>query len=174
MESVHKVMLLGDIGVGKTSLVRRLVFEKFEHDYKATIGVDVYTNTLEIDGDEDAGDTVAVKQLIWDIDGDFGESIFTQIYIKGATAALIIGDCSRRATLASVITLAEAFQDQFPGRPVALVANKTDLVAEEELAAQIASLSVLHLPVFRTSAKRGTNVRSCFESLARWAHERGL
>ncbi len=34
-------MLLGDIGVGKTSLVRRLVFNCFEHDYKATIGVDV-------------------------------------------------------------------------------------------------------------------------------------
>jgi small GTP-binding protein len=172
MANVHKVMLLGDIGVGKTSLARRHIFERFEHNYKATIGVDVYSHTINID--DGPHGVFAVKQLIWDIDGDFGESIFTQIYIKGATAALIIGDCSRPATFACVITLAQAFQDQFPGRPIALVANKTDLVRDEELAKLIASFSVLRLPVFEASAKTGANVRNCFESVARSAYEREL
>ncbi|MCB1484942.1 MAG: hypothetical protein KDJ17_08635, partial [Hyphomicrobiaceae bacterium] len=40
--SARKVMLLGEIGVGKSSLARRLVFDKFEFDYKPTIGVDIY------------------------------------------------------------------------------------------------------------------------------------
>jgi small GTP-binding protein len=171
MENVHKVMLLGDIGVGKTSLARRFIFGKFEHDYKATIGVDVYTHNLVIDG---GGTALAVKQLIWDIDGDFGESIFKQIYIKGATAALIIGDCTRQATLASAMTLAQTFQDQFPGRPIVLVANKCDLLPADERNGLLASLKVLHLPIFETSAKTGANVRTSFEAVARSAHERGL
>ena len=171
MERVYKVMLLGDIGVGKTSLVRRLIFDSFEHDYKATIGVDVYTHNFILNT---SGGPASVRELIWDIDGDFGESIFKQIYIKGATAALIIGDCSRKATLASMITLAQAFQEEFPGRPVTLVANKTDLVGYDELSKLIAPLKVLDLPILETSAKTGANVQHSFESLAGMAHERGL
>lgn len=172
MQRVHKVMLLGDIGVGKTSLVRRLIFRTFEHDYKATIGVDVYTHSLTLAGTEEA--PCDVRQLIWDIDGDFGESIFKQIYIKGATAALVIGDCTRPATLDSVITLAQTFMDQFPGRPVSLVVNKIDLVRPEALGALVEPLNCLHAPVLQTSAKTGTNVSQAFETLARAAHERGL
>jgi Ras-related protein Rab-22 len=172
MEHVHKVMLLGDIGVGKTSLVRRLIFEKFEHDYKATIGVDVYTNSMTLDAGR--RDKVTVRQLIWDIDGDFGESIFKQIYIKGATAALIIGDCSRQATLNSVLSLGQAFLDEFPGRPLSLIVNKTDLVSAEETARLMNPLRVLHAPILLTSAKTGENVREAFESVAQAAYERGL
>ena len=46
MNPSAKVMLLGDIGVGKSSLARRLVFDHFETDYKTTIGVDVLTYDL--------------------------------------------------------------------------------------------------------------------------------
>ncbi len=112
--------------------------------------------------------------MIWDIDGDFGESIFKQIYIKGATAALVIGDCSRKATLASVITLAQTFQEEFPGRPVILVANKIDLVSDDDRSKLVAPLKVLGLPILKTSAKTGTNVRHSFESLAGMACEREL
>lgn len=171
MQKVYKVMLLGDIGVGKTSLVRRLVFNCFEHDYKATIGVDVYTHDFTL---QTSGSPVPARELIWDIDGDFGESIFKQIYIKGATAALVIGDCSRKATLASVITLAQTFQEEFPGRPVILVANKIDLVSDDDRSKLVAPLKVLGLPILKTSAKTGTNVRHSFESLAGMACEREL
>jgi small GTP-binding protein len=172
MAHVHKVMLLGDIGVGKTSLVRRLIFNKFDHEYKATIGVDVYTHNALIETPD--GEKIEIKQLIWDIDGDFGESIFKQIYIKGATAALVIGDCSRRTRLSSVLALGQAFCEQFPGRPAMLVANKIDLVDVEEVASCVAPLRVLHLPVAQSSAKTGENVRGMFDQLARVAHERGL
>ena len=171
MQKVYKVMLLGDIGVGKTSLVRRLVFDRFEHDYKATIGVDVYTHDFRF---ETPGGEVPARELIWDIDGDFGESIFKQIYIKGASAALVIGDCSRKATLASAITLAQAFQEEFPGRPVLLVANKTDLVCDDDRARLVSPLKVLGLPVLETSAKTGMHVRYSFKALAGMAYERGL
>lgn len=171
MQTVYKVMLLGDIGVGKTSLVRRLVYNCFEHDYKATIGVDVYTHDFTL---ETSSGPVPARELIWDIDGDFGESIFKQIYIKGATAALAIGDCTRKATLASVIRLAQTFQEDFPGRPVILAANKTDLIGDDERSNLITPLKVLGLPILETSAKTGTNVRHSFEALAGIAYEHGL
>jgi small GTP-binding protein len=172
MELVQKVMLLGDIGVGKTSLVRRLVLDCFEHDYKATIGVDVYTYSLLICDQNDA--EIKIKLLIWDIDGDFGESIFSQVYIKGATSALIIGDCSRASTVSSMATLAERFGEQFPGRPVVLVLNKTDLVSESEVCSLAHPLQYLRQPILQTSAKSGANVEQTFRMIAGSAYERGL
>jgi small GTP-binding protein len=172
MEQVQKVMLLGDIGVGKTSLVRRLVLNRFEHDYKATIGVDVYTHIFTIRDKE--GDERDIKLLIWDIDGDFGESIFSQVYIKGASGALIIGDCTRISTVSSMATLAEGFAEQFPGRPVALVLNKIDLVSETDVAALARPLQYLHHPIVASSAKNGDNVASVFQTVAESAYEREL
>jgi hypothetical protein len=72
------------------------------------------------------------------------------------------------------MTLAEAFQEEFPGRPVLLVANKTDLVGEDDRAKLISPLRVLGLPVLETSAKTGIRVRYSFETLAGMAYERGL
>lgn len=164
-------MLLGDIGVGKTSLARRLVLDKFDYDYKATIGVDVYTHQVSIEAD---GKPVSIKLLIWDIDGDFGESIFKQIYIRGATSALVIGDGSRLATLTSVAALGQRFSEYFPGRPISLIINKTDLVAESDLPRLMEPLRFLGAPIVATSAKTGANVQTSFETVARAAYERGL
>jgi GTPase SAR1 family protein len=50
--TARKIMLLGEIGVGKSSIARRLVFDRFEGDYKPTIGVDVYS----YDVDDGAGE----------------------------------------------------------------------------------------------------------------------
>lgn len=172
MEQVQKVMLLGDIGVGKTSIVRRLVLNRFEHDYKATIGVDVYTHNL-VALHREKGD-VAIKLLIWDIDGDFGESIFSQVYIKGASAALIIGDCTRATTVFSMATLAEGFAEQFPGRPLVLVLNKVDLVSEAEVSAFREPLQYLHQPVIASSARSGANVALAFQTVAESVYEREL
>jgi small GTP-binding protein len=168
---VHKVMLLGDIGVGKTSLARRLVLDMFDYDYKATIGVDVYTHEVTIEAD---GEPVVIKLLIWDIDGDFGESIFKQIYIRGATSALVIGDGSRLTTLTSAAALGQRFTEHFPGRPVSLIVNKTDLIADADLPKLTEPLRFLRAPIVATSAKTGANVQASFETVARAAYERGL
>ncbi len=155
----RKLMLLGEIGVGKTSLIRRLVEGRFETEYKSTFGVELYRVPISRAGPN--GDQ-AIELVVWDTDGNFGQSIFRHVYVKGASAALIIGDLKRRATLDSMVTLAESFQEALPGRHFSFIANKADLIADGGAAELPARLQDARQPVLLTSAKTGTNVEDTF------------
>jgi small GTP-binding protein len=156
-----KVMILGAVGVGKTSLSHRLAFNKFHGDYKATIGVDVYNTTVEIEGDA-AGATMPF--VLWDTDGDFGMSIFANTYLHGASAAVVVADATRPATIPYLQRLVLGFKDALPGRPCVAVLNKVDLLA----AAPSMTLEDYGSPEFAVSASAltGHGVRSAFAKLA--------
>jgi Ras-related protein Rab-5C len=149
-----KVMLLGDIGVGKTSLARRFVFDKFEADYKTTIGVDVQTHDVTLD------DGATLRLVLWDTDGDFGSRIFETVYLLGANGAIVVADASRPGTLAKMEMLADRFEERFPGRPVARIVNKLDLAPAGFVLPQIAR------EIVSTSAKTGDGVSEMFVRLA--------
>ncbi len=158
--TARKVMLLGEIGVGKSSLVKRLVFDRFEADYKPTLGVDVYRYEIP-----PGKDHAAITLIIWDTDGNFGEAMFRHVYMKEASAAFIIGDVTRRPTLDTMLRLSQGFREHFPGRYEALIVNKLDLVEGEPL-----NLPDALLPnrsgVFHTSALTGDNVQLAFHEAA--------
>lgn len=61
-----KVLLVGNFGVGKTSLIRRFVLNEFSEDYISTIGVRVSTKLVTIDSQ-------TIKLLIWDVAGNLWE-----------------------------------------------------------------------------------------------------
>lgn len=152
-----KVMLLGEIGVGKSSLARRFVFDRFEGEYKSTIGVDILSHEIGLN------DGRALKLMLWDTDGDFGARIFETVYIKGASGALIVSDATRPATLAKAARLATDFADAFPGRPTRVIVNKIDL-AEMEPGA-FAGAGLAPNDVVRTSARTGDGVAALFLSI---------
>lgn len=158
--TARKLMLLGEIGVGKSSLVKRLVFDRFETDYKPTLGVDVYRYEVPpIDG------RAPITLIIWDTDGNFGDALFQHVYMKEASAAFIIGDVTRRATLDTMLTLSKGFRSHFPGRYEALIVNKLDLVEGEPLNIPDV-LSADRDGVFHTSALTGDNVKLAFHEAA--------
>jgi GTPase SAR1 family protein len=157
----RKVMLLGEIGVGKSSLARRLVFDKFDFDYKPTIGVDVYRYNVP-----DSPTRPQMSLILWDTDGNFGDAIFKHIYMKEASAALIIGDLSRSQTLDTMIKLGSGFADTFPGRHIGYIVNKSDLAADPEAIALPASLTSPGTSLIRTSAKTGSHVAEAFADAA--------
>jgi small GTP-binding protein len=159
----RKLLLLGEIGVGKTSLIRRLVHGRFETEYKSTFGVELYRVPITRAGPN--GDD-AVELIVWDTDGNFGQSIFRHVYIKGASAALIVGDLKRRATLESMVGLAEGFQDALPGRHFSFIANKSDLLADGETTEMPAKLQDGRQQILLTSAKTGANVEDTFVQAA--------
>ncbi|MEZ5925132.1 MAG: hypothetical protein R3D57_12195 [Hyphomicrobiaceae bacterium] len=170
MADARKIMLLGDIGVGKTSLARRLVLGHFDQAYKATIGVDIYTHDVVADL---RGEAIPVTLVIWDLDGDLGESIFAHPYIRGASGALVISDRTRPSTLSSMLSLAGGFTEALPGRPCRLIVNKSDLAAADGDPIERARAATRE-PILETSAKSGGNVGVAFESLATEILARGL
>ncbi|MEL7049962.1 MAG: GTPase, partial [Pseudomonadota bacterium] len=109
--TARKVMLLGEIGVGKSSLVRRLTLNQFDMDYKPTLGVNIYTYDVPQSAMKDPP-----TLIIWDTDGNMSQSIFRHVYMREASAALIIGDATRPGSLDVMCELGEGFRDAFPGR----------------------------------------------------------
>lgn len=164
-----KVMLLGDIGVGKSSLARRFVFDRFESDYKTTLGVDVLTHDVDL-GVE--ADNDRLRFVLWDTDGDFGARIFETVYLAGASAAIVVADATRPATLVKMAGLVARFEEMFPGRPVSAIVNKIDLLPgglprDGEGAGPANG-------VVYTSAKTGEGVEGMFLALGRaiWRRSR--
>ncbi len=167
--SAHKVMLLGEIGVGKSSLVRRLVLDRFEINYKPTLGVDVYRYEVP-----ETSQRPASSLIIWDTDGNFGDTLFKHVYMRQAAGALIIGDITRPSTLETMVALGQGFAEAFPGRHYTFIANKHDLITsntQEELPDALANPTQ---PLVKTSAKTGENVENAFVTTAEAIHRRGL
>lgn len=164
-----KLMLLGEIGVGKSSLARRLVFDQFEVDYKPTLGVDIYRYEVpDVSGEE------PMTLIVWDTDGNIGQSIFKHIYMKQAAGALILGDVTRRDTLQTMLSLGQGFRDAFPGRDFSYVVNKWDLIDKGEEPELPDELTAKHCKTLNTSAKTGANVADAFATIASAIRRRGL
>jgi GTPase SAR1 family protein len=158
---IAKILLLGEIGVGKTSIARRLVLDKFDTVYKATIGTDVYRYEVTPSPTDEPFHCV-----VWDTDGNFGDTIFRHVYAKQADAAVIIGDVTRPSTIDAIAQLGEGFMEAFPGRPMAYVVNKLDMLAEGHEPELPGSIQIAGIPIVLTSAKTGHHVREAFQGIA--------
>jgi small GTP-binding protein len=166
----RKIMLLGEIGVGKSSIARRLVFDKFDTVYKPTLGVDVYGYEIGPGSNPEQG--LSAKFIIWDTDGNFGDSILSHVYIKHAAGALIVGDVTRQSTLEAMVRLGSSFLRAMPGRYCGYLVNKSDLAnAGTKLPPALEHPSI---PLVRTSAKTGENVKQAFLGAADAIRRRGL
>lgn len=158
-----KICLLGDFGVGKTSLVRRFVEGRFDDRYLTTIGVKISRKIIE----RSYG---SMSMLIWDLAGSTGFDSFTNpSYMQGTAGAVIVCDITRRETLTIVAEYARQARILNPRIHLIFVGNKSDLEAErvvsdEEVAA--VSTTFGNGTIFLTSAKTGARVEEMFLHLA--------
>ena len=164
----RKIMLLGDIGVGKSSIVQRLVFDRFDMTYKPTIGVDVYRYEVPPAAGRDP-----INLIVWDTDGNLSDLIFQHVYMKAASAAMIVGDLTRRETLDTMLRLATSFRDALPGRHISFLLNKSDLLGRPDSAEIPKEFSADRRDVVRTSARTGDNVQVAFIEAANAILRRG-
>jgi GTPase SAR1 family protein len=95
-----KVCLLGDFAVGKTSLVRWFVYNRFEEKYLSTIGVHVSRKSLSV---PHASGVVDLAILLWGIAGNNGFEKVRASYIRGSAGALLVCDLTRPETLDSLL-----------------------------------------------------------------------
>lgn len=162
-----KVMLLGDMGVGKTSILYRLIYNRFEGQYKSTLGVEILSHDVV---PTDGGDPT--RLVLWDTDGDFGTQIFDTVYVTGASAAIIVSDVTRPQTVTRMVELVRGFEKRFPGRPYRALLNKIDLPEAAGSAGAIAELA--KSSVKSVSAKTGVGIAECFVELAQTIRRRQL
>lgn len=159
---IKKIILIGEIGVGKTSIARRMAFDKFGDIYKATIGVDVYR--YECEPSPVAG--TPFHFLIWDTDGSHGENIFRQYYARQAQAAMIVGDVTRPASIDAMMRLAARYEAEVPGRYCAYVLNKVDLTGDEPPPELVKRFAATKIPLYWVSARSGHNLPAAFAKSA--------
>ena len=164
-----KIMLLGDIGVGKTSLARRLMFDRFESSYKTTIAVDVLTYDLALSS---ACDNETMRLVLWDTDGDFGQAIFSTMYVAGAAGAIVVADATRPESFARMAGLLATFAERLPGRPLKAIVNKIDLAGAPVDATGLGLVD--SADVHRTSALTGEGVAPMFRSIAETIWRRSI
>ncbi|UCF07810.1 MAG: GTP-binding protein [Thermoplasmata archaeon] len=166
-EIQKKILLLGDGSVGKTSLIRRFVVDKFEDKYIATIGTKITAKDMQI---EMEGDTVYLKLQIWDILGQKGYKKLYQSSFRGVDGVFMVADITRTETLEGLrdYWIPEVHNIVGP-IPFVILANKSDLmnraIFDEKELKEFASM--YKVPFYLTSAKNGENVIKAFRVLGK-------
>lgn len=157
MQSISKkVILVGNFGVGKTSLTRRFVFQKFADEYLTTLGVKIDKKTLVV-GDIEA------NLIIWDIAGEVSQTKVPKSYYLGANGIIYVFDLTRPSTFKNISEDLDYIKQMLPNVPYVIAGNKKDMLTDKQLTETIAQLSV---PCeYLTSAKTGESVEQMFQDL---------
>jgi small GTP-binding protein len=157
---------LGDFAVGKTSLVRRFVYNLFDDKYMATIGVKVSRKMVAVPR---ADDVVELTMMLWDLAGSEEFSRVRSSYMRGAAGAVLTCDLTRPETLDNLRIYADDLLRVSPEAQCILAANKYDLESQQQLTpTQIETVAIgLNASYYLTSAKTGEEVETLFRHLGR-------
>ncbi|KAK6296190.1 hypothetical protein J4Q44_G00339030 [Coregonus suidteri] len=123
-EHLYKILVVGDLGVGKTSIIKRYVHQNFSPNYRATIGVDFALKVINWDQE-------TVRLQLWDIAGQERFGNMTRVYYREAMGAFIVFDVTRPSSFEAVTKWKEDLDSKLTlanGKNVAavLLANKCD------------------------------------------------
>jgi len=162
-----KVIVVGEIGTGKTSLIQRYTNGTFDRGYKATIGVDFCLKELKRE------DNTTVNLQLWDIAGQERFANLTRMYYREARGDFVVCDVTRSRTLEAVLKWkadidAKVTLPSGKPIPVVLLANKCDLSEKQELnQLKLESFAQENgfLKVFLTSAKENIGISEASDFL---------
>ena len=162
-EICFRIMTIGDSGVGKTSILRRFVDNKFQKNHLATIGVDFKTKVINIDNQE-------IRLKIWDTAGQERFHTITTQYYKNADGVILVYDVTDSASYSKVREWVGSIgtNTQQNNIGIILLGNKCDLEARTvtpDMGNQIAQ--ELNMTYFETSALTGQGINEAFEYLTR-------
>ncbi|TQE11965.1 hypothetical protein C1H46_002359 [Malus baccata] len=153
-----KLVLLGDVGAGKSSLVLRFVKGQFIEFQESTIGAAFFSQTLAVND-------ATVKFEIWDTAGQERYHSLAPMYYRGAAAAIIVYDLTNQASFERAKKWVLELKSQGnPNMVMALAGNKADLVEARKVAAEDAQSYAQENGLFflETSAKTADNVNDIF------------
>jgi Ras-related protein Rab-8A len=164
-----RLLLIGDSGVGKSSMLLRYIDDSFTRTYISTIGIDFKIKTVEHGGQR-------IKLQIWDTAGQERFRTITTSYYRGAMGILLVYDVTDEESFENVATWMDQI-DQHADQCVNRIlignksdANPSDVVVSTERGQKLAT--DYGLKFFETSAKADHNVTEAFDCMAKEVQER--
>ena len=163
-----KVCMVGENAVGKTSLVKRFVFDQFSDNYLGTIGTKVKKKVINI-RDPDTKEPLEVHLMVWDIMGHVGfRQLLKESYFFGANGIVGVCDNTREKTLPQLEGWVNEVQEVAKSIPLVFLGNKCDLIDEQQISLNEIESSASGYEksiAFLSSAKTGFNVDLAFKIL---------
>ncbi len=165
MRFVFKITVIGDGGVGKTSLIKKYTQGEFQEDYISTIGAQFSIYEHKINGDD-------IKLFFWDLAGQDDFQIIRSSFYEDSKAVIIVYSLERNdkgsESLKNVMKWYNEINQYCKDIPIIIFANKIDLVGNIEIdESNFEELSETenYLGVHRTSAKSGNGVDNGFKMI---------
>merc|ERR550532_1960276 len=123
----YKLVFLGEQAVGKTSVIQRFMYDTFDNNYTATIGIDFLSKTMYL---EDR----TVRLQLWDTAGQERFRSLIPSYIRDSSVAVVVYDVSNRTSFLNTARwIEEVRSERGSDVIVMLVGNKTDLVDKRQV-----------------------------------------
>ena len=161
-----KLIIIGDAGVGKSSILKRAVKNIFEESYQATIGFEFLLMHFQVND-------LKIKFQIWDTCGQEMYRSLVQGFYHNTSLALLVYDINKKPTFESLdIWLKYLKQHTEQDLPVFIVGNKNDLdrnVTDEEAKEFKKVNNIVYFA--ECSAKRGYNVKEIFFEAAKYLYQ---
>lgn len=164
-----KICLVGDFGVGKTSLIRRFVEGHFSDKYLSTVGVKISRKMIELQ-EVNNHEVLNAQLLIWDIEGSTKFKAIAPSYLQGASGAVVVADFSRQETLDHLSEHIQLFLSVNPKGFIIIALNKSDLLDRDKIEKVMLNYQFENqervLSTYATSAKTGAHVDQIFTEIA--------
>lgn len=155
---LFKILLIGNSGVGKSSLLLRFADDTFTDNFMPTIGVDFKIRTLEVDGK-------TIKLQIWDTAGQERFKTITSSYYKGAHGIIVVYDVTDKESFKNIDTwMNEVEKHASDNVSRILVGNKNDLSDSRQVTTDEGKelSDQYNIRFMETSAKESANVEEAF------------
>jgi small GTP-binding protein len=159
-----KFLVLGDGGVGKTTLLHRYVQGKFLNTATMTIGVEFLSKQIQMNG-------IICQLILWDISGQDRFRFMIDKYMRGASGALLLFDTTNMTSFVNIGKWVNLVRKYYQNLPVLLIAAKCDL-EEFSIVGDIYAKKTKErfgmVDFIKTSSKSGMNVDLAFETLVNY------
>uniref|UniRef100_A0A7S1TP34 Uncharacterized protein n=2 Tax=Phaeomonas parva TaxID=124430 RepID=A0A7S1TP34_9STRA len=158
----YKLVFLGDQNVGKTSIITRFMYDNFDKNYQATIGIDFLSKTMYLDDR-------TVRLQLWDTAGQERFRSLIPSYIRDSSVAVVVYDITNSASFLNTSKWIEDVRNERGDDVlIVLVGNKTDMadrraVSVEEGEDKARADGIMFM---ETSAKAGYNIKALFKKIA--------
>lgn len=158
----YKLVFLGEQAVGKTSIITRFMYDTFDTNYQATIGIDFLSKTMYLD-------ERTVRLQLWDTAGQERFRSLIPSYIRDSSVAVVVYDTTNKNSFTNCDTwIEDVRKERGTDVVIMMVGNKTDLADKRQVTTEEgeAKAKLLNVLFVETSAKSNHNIKQMFRKIA--------